>query len=151
MSDSHRSHLHTATAVTRMEHRQQLVRYYFGMADQPATEGMILMLPASSGTTETAWLSDTGAYGHCACQMWALFRSNPLTGIWLLYVNWSINWSKNRTVESCSSRINLCATRQHHGGWGGRRFFPRLFHGGGLFARDVRASTPSAQLSDQSG
>ena len=62
-SDSDRSHLHTATTATRIEHRQQLVRYYsyFGMAVQPATEDMFHMLPASSGTTENAWLSDTGA------------------------------------------------------------------------------------------
>ena len=59
-SDSHRSHLHTVMAVTRIEHRQQLVRYCFGMAVQPATEDMFLTLAASSGATENAWLSDTG-------------------------------------------------------------------------------------------
>ena len=52
---------HTATAVTRIEHRQQLVRYITGMAVQPATQDMFFMLAASSGATENAWLSDTGS------------------------------------------------------------------------------------------
>ena len=61
MSDSHLSRLHTAAAVTRIEHRQQLVRYFFGMAVQPAAKDMFLTLAASTGATENAWLSDKGS------------------------------------------------------------------------------------------
>ena len=37
-----------------------------------------LMLAATSGAMETAWLSFGGAYKHRAHEMWALFRSNPV-------------------------------------------------------------------------
>ena len=82
MSDSHLSRLHTAAAVTRIEHRQQLVRYFFGMAVQPAAEDMFLMLAASSGATKNAWLY--AIRGHegtertkCGqCTIWTLY------GLW---------------------------------------------------------------------
>ena len=65
-----------------IEHRWHLVKCFSGTAwpfnQRAATKGTFLMLAASYGTTETAWLSETGAYGHCACEMWALCRSNPL-------------------------------------------------------------------------
>ena len=80
MSDSHRSHLHTATAVTRIEHRQQLVRYVFGMAVQPATEDMFLTLAASSGATENAWLSDTGPCEGTERMKMGTFGAGPFTG-----------------------------------------------------------------------
>ena len=78
MSDSHRLHLRTRHGGQRIEHRRHLVKWIFGMAGQPATNGTFLMLLASSGTKEVTWLSDTGAYGHCACQMWALFHLDPV-------------------------------------------------------------------------
>ena len=78
MSDSHGLHHRRHHGGQPIEHYQHLVKWFCGMTVQPATKDTFLMLAASFGTTETAWLSDTGAYGHCACEMWALFRSYPL-------------------------------------------------------------------------
>ena len=48
------------------------------MAMQPATNHITLVPDAASGAAGTAWLSDRGACGHRADEMWALFRPNPL-------------------------------------------------------------------------
>ena len=45
---------------------------------KPPLHGIDAMLPAVHGATESAWQSDTGPRGHRVCEMWALFRPNPL-------------------------------------------------------------------------
>ena len=69
------------TAVTRIEHCPCFVRWFIGMAMQPATNHITLVLGATSGATVTAWLSDMRPYGQRACEIWALFRSNPVLGL----------------------------------------------------------------------
>ena len=36
---------------------------------------LLSLLEMEGAATETAWLSDMGTYGHCACEMWAFTYS----------------------------------------------------------------------------
>ena len=48
------------------------------MAMQPVASHTALMPHATSGVTETAWLSSRAAYRHRAHEMWAQFHPHPL-------------------------------------------------------------------------
>ena len=60
--ESHRLHHHTAAAVTQIEHCRCFVRWFVGIAMQPATNHTTLVLDTTSGATETSWIGDSGPH-----------------------------------------------------------------------------------------
>ena len=83
-----------------VEHWQCFAMWFSGTAMQPATSHITLMLHATSGTTGPAWLSARRSYGQLACEMWALFRSNPL-----MCVSWYAEKRDTGCERNCLSRI----------------------------------------------
>jgi hypothetical protein len=62
-----------ATERPPTEHCRCFVRWFIGMAVQPATNHITLVSDPTSSAAGTAWLSSRGAYEHRAHQIWALF------------------------------------------------------------------------------